>query len=210
MAQRSARQVSGYNRYVSGSAAYDYDYLERERRRRAEQERRAESERRERQRRAEQERREYAERRARAAAEQRSAPRRKTAAAPRARERQRVSFLALLGFAAAAALLVMLLMDYARLTMISTKVVSMQNELATLQDEHVALVTQYEKTFDLTAVKEAAEAAGMAKPSASQICYVDLSAPDSVVIYTREETNFLGHVFTSLGQNVVSVVEYFK
>lgn len=205
MAQRSARQVSGYNRYVSGSAAYDYDYLERERRRRAEQERR------ERQRRAEQERREYAERRARAAAaEQRSAPRRKTAAVPRARERQRVSFLALLGFAAAAALLVMLLMDYARLTMISTKVVSMQNELATLQDEHVALVTQYEKTFDLTAVKEAAEAAGMAKPSASQICYVDLSGPDSVVIYTREETNFLGRVFTSLGQNVVSVVEYFK
>lgn len=205
MAQRSARQVSGYNRYVSGSAAYDYDYLERERRRRAEQERR------ERQRRAERERREYAERRARAAAaEQRSAPRRKTAAAPRARERQRVSFLALLGFAAAAALLVMLLMDYARLTMISTKVVSMQNELAALQDEHVALVTQYEKTFDLTAVKEAAEAAGMAKPSASQICYVDLSGPDSVVIYTREETNFLGRVFASLGQNMVSVVEYFK
>ena len=135
-------------------------------------------------------------------------PRRLTA--PKHRERQHVSFFAVLGFAAAGALIVMLLLNYAQLAAISNSVVSMKNEIADLQEEHVALVARYERTFDLTAVKAAAEAAGMAKPSASQIYYVDLSAPDNVILYRQKPANALSRVFTSLGQDVVSMVEYFK
>ena len=193
MARRGVRQPNQYGRYVSGNLAYDYDYLERERRRRAEREQR-----------------EYAERRLREAP-QPPKPRRApvVAEAPKYRARQHVSPLLLLGFAAAAALVVALLMSYAEMTAISNDVVRMQRELATLQDEHITLVGRYERTFDLAAIKEAAEAAGMAKPSASQIYYVDLSAPDNVVLYRRADTA-LARVCASVGHDVVSILEYFK
>ena len=60
------------------------------------------------------------------------------------------------------------------------------------------------------AVQEAAEAAGMAKPSSSQIYYVDLSAPDNVVLYARAGENALSRAAASMGQGVASIVEYFK
>ena len=198
MARRPTGKPNRYGRYVSGNLAYDYDYLERERRRRAEREQREQRERRE-----------YAERRAREAAV-RAEPRAKPVAPPKHRERQHVSPLILFGFAAAAVMVVMLLMSYAQLTAASHSIVTMQSTLSTLEDEHVSLLSRYERTFDLAAVKEAAEAAGMAKPSASQICYVDLSAPDSVVLYARGDETVLGRVFSAVGQNVISLVEYFK
>ena len=51
---------------------------------------------------------------------------------------------------------------------------------------------------------------GSAKPSASQICYVDLSEPDNVVIYEQAKANVLSRVATAVGHDVVSIVEYFK
>lgn len=199
MARQTMRQVNDARRgYVAGNLAYDYDRIEREQARR-EQERRAEVER------AEREAAEY--RRAREAEEQR---RRRVAEKPRHRERQHVSPLLLFGFAALAAMLVSLLMSYTQLTDLSAEVVRKQNELADLKEQHVVLLTKYEKTFDLSTIKEAAEAAGMAKPSASQVYYVDLSEPDNVVIYRHEETNVLTRVFTAVGQNFGSLVEYFK
>ena len=192
MAHRQGRQPNHYGRYVSGNLAYDYDYLERERRRRAEREQR-----------------EYAERRARETAV-RTEPRSKPVAPPKHRERQHVSPFAVFGAVAAAALLVTLLMSYARLTAVSHDVVTMQRTLSALEEEHVSLLSRYERTFDLTAIKEAAEAAGMAKPSASQICYVDLSAPDSVVLYGRADETVLGRAITAVGRSAASVVEYFK
>ena len=157
----------------------------------------------------------YAERRApRRESEQREQPREefirpprrqeKKAVRPRVRERQRVSGVLALGFA------VVVLMSYAQLTSISADVVSMQKELKTLDAEHVALLTQYERTFDLETVKAAAVAAGMNKPSSSQINYIDLSAPDSVELCEAQNVSVLSRVFTSLGQGVFSVVEYFS
>ena len=129
---------------------------------------------------------------------------------PRVRERQKVSGVLVLGFAALAALVVVVLMSYAQLTSISADVVTMQKELKTLDAEHVALLTQYERTFDLETVKAAAAAAGMSKPSSSQINYIDLSAPDSAELCQTQSVSVLSRVFTSLGQGVFSVVEYFS
>ena len=128
----------------------------------------------------------------------------------RTRARQKVSHPALAGFAVLAAMVLVLVMSYAKLTAISSDVVSMKNELTALESEHVTLLTQYEQTFDLAAIKEAAEATGMSKPSASQIFYVDLSEPDSVVVYQQDGGNILSRVFTSLGHGMCSIVEYFK
>ena len=170
---------------VEGNLAYDFDYEEKRAQRR--------------------------ERRAEEKTEPRPAPQQvqRPQTTVRTRERQKVSLTVLVGFGALAALVLMLVMSYAQLAAISSNVVSMKNELTALQDEHVTLLTQYEQTFDLATVKQAAEAAGMAKPSASQIYYVDLSEPDSVVVYQQDE-NVLARVFTSLGHGMCSVVEYFR
>lgn len=175
---------------VVGSLAYDYDYEERRTERRAPEH--------------------HAEPVRRSAPQ--AAPRRaeKTAARPRMREREKVSPVLALGIAAIAAMVVLVVMSYAELTGISADVVSMQKELKSLDAEHVALLTQYERTFDLETIKAAAAAAGMNKPSASQVSYIDLSAPDSVEISETKSVSVLSRVFTSLGQGARSVVEYFS
>ncbi|MBO4916095.1 MAG: hypothetical protein J5449_12935 [Oscillospiraceae bacterium] len=192
MSSRPARQMNRNNHYVSGNLAYDYDYLERERQQRSERERQ-----------------EYI-RPHEGEPAPRKQPQKRSVARPKHRERIHVSPMAVLGFAAIAVMLVALLTSYAELTAISHDVVTMQRELSTLEDEHVQLLSRYERTFDLAAIKNAAEAAGMAKPSSSQIYYVDLSAPDSVVLYQRAETNVLGRALAFVGNDFSALVEYFK
>lgn len=188
MAREQRRNYPYGGGRVEGNLAYDFDYEQRHEQR--EQTRHAEE--------------------ARPVSAPSVRKQQRTQTTVRTRERQKVSFAAILGFTALAAMVVMLVMSYAQLAGISSNVVSMKSELSALQEEHVSLLTQYEKTFDLATVKEAAEAAGMSKPSASQIYYVDLSAPDSVVIYQQTEANVLSRIFTSLGHGVCSVVEYFR
>lgn len=179
---------------VVGNLAFDFDYIEREEQKRERAERRNIE-------------RELIEKPVRAECK-------KEAAAPerrqRAKERQHVSGVMVLGFTALAAAVIMVILSYAQLTAISGGVVSMQSELRSLEEQHVTLLSEYEQTFDLSAVKEAAEAAGMYKPSSSQVYYIDLSAPDSVQVFETKDSSVLSRIFTSFGQGVVSAVEYFS
>ena len=191
MASRREQNMK-YRRYsgrVNGNLAYDPAYEERQRRLRREREYERERQREEFMR----------------------PPQRKVQkkAAPVRRQREKVSLGTLCGFMALAAMVALMIMCRAQLTEISAQVVSVQKEISALEDEHVALLTRYEKTFDLTTIKAAA-AAGMAKPSASQVYYIDLSEPDSVVVYQQKSQNVLSRVLTSLGNGVCAVVEYFK
>lgn len=192
MASRREQNMK-YRRYsgrVNGNLAYDPAYEERQRRLCREQEYEREHQREEFMR----------------------PPQRKVQkkAAPVRRQREKVSLGTLCGFMALAAMVALMIMCRAQLTEISAQVVSVQKEISALEDEHVALLTRYEKTFDLTTIKEAAAAAGMSKPSSSQVYYIDLSESDSVVVYQQKSTNVLSKVFSSLGQGVCAVVEYFK
>ena len=188
MASRKQQNMRYHGGRVVGNLAYDPAYEERQRRLRREQEH-------------ERQREEFI-----------RPPQHKEQhkAAPVRRQRERVSLGALCGFMALAAMVALMIMCHAQLTAISADVVSVQKEIAALEDEHVALLTRYEKTFDLTTIKEAAAAAGMSKPSASQVYYIDLSESDSVVVYQQESTNVLSKVFASLGNGVCAVVDYFK
>ena len=136
----------------------------------------------------------------------------KVHAAPKVlvRERQQVSLFSLLGFAAVAGLAVLVLMSYIQLTALASDTVALKKQLSTLETEHAALTAQYEQMFDLTTVREAAEAAGMTKPSASQICYLDMAGGDTAIVYQQEEPSVLSSVLTSLNHGVYAVVEYFK
>jgi len=114
------------------------------------------------------------------------------------------------GFAAVAVMAVMVLMSYVQLTQLSTDVVRLKNQLAALETENVTLTAEYQQMYDLSAVKEVAAAAGMAKPVGSQVYYLDLSNGDSAVVYQTETPSVLSRLVTSLHHGVYAVVEYFN
>ena len=107
------------------------------------------------------------------------------------------------------ALVMVLMLGYVQLTAASASVSRLNNELSTLQTEHVALLTEYEKTFDLATIKATAEAAGMSKPTSGQIQYIDLSGSDTAVVYTGEP-GVTARVFADVRQSAASVVEFFR
>lgn len=125
------------------------------------------------------------------------------------RQRQKVSIFSVLGFGAVIGMAVLVLMSYIQLTELSAEVVTLRSQMAVLETEKVTLTAQYEQMFDLNTVKEAAEAAGMDKPSGSQIYYIDLSSGDSAVVYQKSDPGVLARLLTSLNHGIYTVVEYF-
>ena len=125
------------------------------------------------------------------------------------RARQVVSPLAVLSVAAIMGLALLVLMSYVQLTMLSADTVKLQSQLEELESENAALTAQYQRMFDMASVKEAAEAAGMTKPSSTQMSRLDLSAGDSAVAYRQKEPGLFSRILSSLHGGVYAVVEYF-
>lgn len=180
-AVRDTRYRGG--RAVNGSLAYDLDYAERERE-------------------------------VRHAGEKekvRKEPKAKAYSAPRVllRARQYVSPLAVLSVAAIMGLALLVLLSYVQLTLLSSETVDLRAQLEELEAENVVLTAQYHQMFDMASVKEAAEAAGMAKPTSTQMGRLDLSTGDSAVSYRQKESGFMNRVLSSLHGGVYAVVEYF-
>ena len=140
-------------------------------------------------------------------AEKESAPvqRRRT----EAQVKTRPSPLLAVGVVTMCALIVVLLLGYVQLTAVGASISQMNNDLSDLQTEHVALLTEYEKTFDLATIKAVAEAEGMSKPSSGQIQYIDLSGNDSAVVYSGEP-GVTARVFADVRHSALSVVEFFR
>ena len=87
-----------------------------------------------------------------------------------ARAAVRPSPVLLLGTVLVVGMVIALMLCYVKLTGISDNVSSIKRDISALEEEHVALLTAYERTFDLATVKAAAEAAGMSKPSSISTC----------------------------------------
>lgn len=134
--------------------------------------------------------------------------RRRAQARAAIRTAQKVSPLALLGFVCVAFLMVVLLLCYVRLNAISRSIVSMKTEISQLEVEQVSLLTQYEQTFDLSAVKEAAAAAGMIQPSDSQVFYISLPGEDQATVH-RSRSSPLDKFFAAIGRGIYAAAEYF-
>lgn len=125
------------------------------------------------------------------------------------RQAQSVPVMAVLGGVVVAVLAVLVVGSHVRLNEISGNIVSMKHQIAQLEIEQVALQTKYEQEFDLSSVKEAAEAVGMQQPSDGQIYYIDLPGEDQAVACNQREEGVLSRVFASIGQHIYSVLEYF-
>lgn len=118
--------------------------------------------------------------------------------------------LVLGGIIGLCALVLVLMFGYVQLTKVSHHVSGIKAEIAALTDEHVDLLTQYEKVFDLATIKEVAEKAGMSKPGVGQIEYIDLSGTDSVVVYRADAAGVLQGIRSTVTAAASQVWEYFR
>ena len=96
------------------------------------------------------------------------APRRRSEAHTKAQPHLRPSPLLSVSVVIVCALVAVLLLGYVQLTAVGASISRLNNEITALETEHVALLTEYEKTFDLATIKATAEAAGMSKPTSGQ------------------------------------------
>ncbi|MGM9662972.1 MAG: hypothetical protein ACI3WR_07790 [Oscillospiraceae bacterium] len=179
-------------RSTYGDLAYDLDYAEREYRLRHAGE-------------EQQEREPYM----RPAAKPREDARRQTAARPR--RAVRLSPALTLCSVAILGTLFMIILGCVALSQLSSQIVELKEQVSELSQENVDLTTKHELTFDLSSIKQQAEAAGMSKPSDSQTYYLDLSGDDNAVVHeTAAEPGPLRALAASLKQSVCAVVEYFR
>ncbi|MCC8129862.1 MAG: hypothetical protein LIO51_08015 [Clostridiales bacterium] len=111
------------------------------------------------------------------------------------RTKESVSILPVLGFAAAAVMAVMILFSYTQLNAIYAETVIVRDELSELQEEGEKLEARYEEVFDQAALQEAVDNADveLSEAGSDQKIYVDLSEPDSAVVY-GESTSLLEQI----------------
>lgn len=141
--------------------------------------------------------------------QRRAVPRSEQLARPtvEVREAGHVSLFAVTGFATIAVMAVLILMSIVQLNAISDEVVSMESRMTTLLSEEETLLARYEMAYDLGAIESAVTAEGtMSRPQPGQIIYVDLTEPDSVVLYQQEENEGF---FSVLEDWVGSILAYF-
>ncbi len=127
-----------------------------------------------------------------------------------ARAKTRPSPLLIGSIITLAVMVMVLLLGYTQLTATSNAVSAIRSDIADLEGEHVKLLTDYERTFDLATIKQKAEEMGMSKPNAGQIEYIDLSGEDKAVIYSANNDGVLQGVRTTVSAAADSVWEYFR
>ena len=116
----------------------------------------------------------------------------------------------LAGVAVLLMMAVVLMMGYIRLMQASHDVTVKQAQLQQAQEDNVALGVAYEKAFDQSSVKAAAQAAGMTKPTTDQIEYIELGGADMAEICRPESTGPLAQAWNWVKNGVDAVVEYFR
>ena len=126
------------------------------------------------------------------------------------REAGQVAPFAVVGFLAVAVFAALLLLSYVQYTVLNGEMVSLRNEMSSLQKENATLSAQYEKVFDMETI-QAAVGSTMVRPTNDQVVYIDLSEPDTVVVYGEEEAESgLVGALKGIGSVLGEFVEYFR
>lgn len=130
----------------------------------------------------------------------------------RVREQQAVAPFAILGFLAAAAIAVVLLMGYIQLNSVYAETVQLRSQLTELENAGANLEARYEETFDIQTLEQAVAADGtLSYPTSEQSVYIDLSEPDNAVVYDNTEgTGGITGFFQAVGELIAAAVEYFR
>ena len=136
-------------------------------------------------------------------------PQRESRRRPAARPQPYVSPI-VAGVAVLMLMTVVLVLGYLRLTKASHEVTARQAQLQQVQEDNAALGVAYEKAFDQSSVKAAAQSAGMTKPTTDQIEYIELGGANMAEICRPESTGPLAQAWNWVRNGVDAVVEYFR
>jgi len=144
-------------------------------------------------------------------------PRRREQPRRRALERTQVEVrqagavapFAVIGFLAVAIFAALLLVSHAQSTVLNAEVVELRSQLTTLQAENAKLSAKYERVFDMEKI-QAAVGDTMVRPVGSQAVYLDLSEPDTVVVYDGLKDNKLLDAVQDVGRTLGDLIEYFR
>lgn len=118
--------------------------------------------------------------------ELRQADQTRTRAVP-LRKQQGISLLAVAGFCLVALLAVGVLTSYIQLNGIYADTMAAQTELTELESTYDKLAAEDEEIFDSATLNQAAEEAGLSKADSAQKVYLELSDPDSTVVYQQQK-----------------------
>ncbi len=126
------------------------------------------------------------------------------------REAGQVAPFAVVGFLAVAVFAALLLLSYVQYTVLNGEMVSLRNEMSSLQKENATLSAQYEKVFDMDTI-QAAVGDTMVRPTNDQVVYLDLSQPDNVVLSEdQERSTGIRGALEGLEDIFHQVIEYFR
>ena len=126
------------------------------------------------------------------------------------REAGQASVFAVIGFLAVGVFAALLLLSYTQYAVLTDQVVTLRSELTTLQTENATLSAEYEKVFDMERI-QAAVGDTMIRPTGDQVEYIDLSEPDSVVVYGQEDAKTgIPGLLAGLEEIISSLIEYFR
>ena len=103
----------------------------------------------------------------------------------------------------------LVLFSHAQSTVLNAEIVELRGQLTTLEAENAKLSAQYEQVFDMAAIQKAV-GEGMTRPSGSQVVYLDLSEPDTVVVFEKLKDNAVVDVMKNVGQALGDMIEYFR
>ena len=127
------------------------------------------------------------------------------------REQQKVSLLAIAGFALVIVLAVGVLTSYVQLNGIYAQTVRAQSSLTQLENDYAKLEAQDQEIFDSETLSKAAQSANLVKPGISQQMYLELSDPDIAVVYQQnDQMSGLERVWQRVRSFVSGVGEYFN
>lgn len=127
------------------------------------------------------------------------------------REQQRVSLLAIAGFAMVAMLAVAVLSSYVQLNSVYARTVAAQSSLTQLESDYAKLEAQDQEIFDNQRLNKAAAKAHLVKPGLNQQVYVELSDPDNAVVYQQGDgVPLLDRAAQGLRSFLGGVGEYFN
>ena len=125
------------------------------------------------------------------------------------REAGQVAPFAVVGFLAVAVFAALLLLSYVQYTVLSGEMVSLRSEMSNLEKESATLSAQYEKVCDMQSIEEAVGDT-MTRPTSDQVVYIDLSEPDTVVVYGDQGGDGLLGALKDVGTILGGIIEYFR
>ncbi len=127
------------------------------------------------------------------------------------RARQKIAPVTLIGFLLVGVCLVVVLLSHIQLMELSDQVVSLRNELTSLETEEENLIARYESAYDMSAVESIVTQDGrMIQPRTDQIYYVDLGLPDNAIVYTNANSGDDSDPLHDIAEGFTGALEYLK